>query len=220
MLDLVSKGKSYMSPPGPRSRSAFTLFSHLECPRSHAVRIVLALKGLPHDLVYVDPLHPPADLKAAVPTVELPTLMERDVVLYEPRIVAEYLDERFPHPPLMPSDPLGRARARLALYRIELEWLTPLLQIRKDGGSAGNGALRALGEALAESEPLFRAAKYFLSQEIGLADCMLLPILWRLPAIGLNLRELGAGIDGYAQRLFHTPLFQRTLTDSERALAG
>ena len=205
-----------MSPPGPRSRSAMTLFSHVNCPRSHAIRFVLALKGLPHDLVFVDPERPPADLKAAVPDVELPTLMERDVVLYEPRIIAEYLDERFPHPPLLPSDPLGRARMRLTVHRIELEWMSLLDQIHANAGD--EGVLRQLRDALAESEPLFQVAKYFLSPEIGLADCMLLPILWRLPALGLELRDLGAGIDGYGRRLFNTPLFQRTLTESERAL--
>ena len=205
-----------MSPPGPRSRSAMTLFSHVNCPRSHAIRFVLALKGLPHDLVFVDPERPPADLKAAVPDVVLPTLMERDVVLYEPRIIAEYLDERFPHPPLLPSDPLGRARMRLTVHRIELEWLSLLDQIHANAGD--EGVLRQLRDALAESEPLFQVAKYFLSPEIGLADCMLLPILWRLPALGLELRDLGAGIDGYGRRLFNTPLFQRTLTESERAL--
>lgn len=209
-----------MSPPGPRSRSALTLFSHLDCPRSHAIRFVLALKGLPHDLVFVDPANPPADLKLAVPTVELPTLMERDVTLYEPRIIAEYLDERFPHPPLLPSDPLGRARGRLLAHRIEQEWLALLGQIRAGSADVAASARQRLRETLAESEPMFRAAKYFMSPDIGLADCMLLPILWRLPAGGIGLRDLGAGIDGYAQRLFQTPLFQRTLSDAERALAA
>lgn len=209
-----------MSPPGPRSRSALTLFSHLDCPRSHAIRFVLGLKGLPHDLVYVDPAHPPSDLRAAVPTVELPTLMERDIVLYEPRIIAEYLDERFPHPPLLPSDPLGRARGRLLVHRIEQEWLAPLGEIRAGSGEAGLQARTRLRDTLAESEPMFRLAKYFMSPDIGLADCMLLPILWRLPACGIALHDLGAGIEGYAQRLFNTPLFQRTLSDTERALAA
>lgn len=209
-----------MSPPGPRSRSAMTLFSHVNCPRSHAIRFVLALKGLPHDLVYVDPAHPPADLAAAVPDVVLPTLMERDVVLYEPRIIAEYLDERFPHPPLLPSDPLGRARTRLTVHRIELEWLAPLDQTGQADPAAVARACEQLRAGIAESEPLFHVAKYFLSQEIGLADCMLLPILWRLPALGVDLKDLGAGIDAYARRLFTTPLFQRTLSDAERLLGG
>lgn len=209
-----------MSPPGPRSRSAMTLFSHIDCPRSHAVRFVLALKGLPHDLVYVDPDHPPSDLKAAVPSVELPTLMERDVVLYEPRIIAEYLDERFPHPPLLPSDPLGRARGRLLVHRIEQEWLSALDQVRGEDAERAACARPRLRNALAESEPMFRAGKYFMSPDIGLPDCMLLPILWRLPACGIPLHDLGASVEGYARRLFNTPLFQRTLSDSERALAA
>lgn len=209
-----------MPPPGQRSRSAMTLFSHVDCPRSHAIRFVLALKGLPHELVYVDPADPPSDLKAAVPTVELPTLMERDVVLYEPRIIAEYLDERFPHPPLLPSDPLGRARGRLLVHRIEQEWLSALDQIRGGDADLALAARPRLRDTLAESEPMFRTGKYFMSPDIGLADCMLLPILWRLPACGIPLHDLGAGIDGYAQRLFGTPLFQRTLSDVERALAA
>ncbi|MCB1600043.1 MAG: glutathione S-transferase N-terminal domain-containing protein [Lysobacterales bacterium] len=208
-----------MSPPSPRSRSAMTLFSHLDCPRSHAMRFVLALKGLPHDLVYVDPERPPKDLVAAVPGAILPTLMEREVVLYEPRIIAEYLDERFPHPPLLPSDPLGRARTRLTYYRIEQEWLAPLDQIRAGSAAAAARARSELREALIESDSIFNAAKFFLSSEIGLADCLLLPILWRLPAAGIKWRDLGPGIEAYTQRLFNTPLFQRTLSDSERALA-
>lgn len=180
---------------------------------------MLALKGLPHELVYVDPTAPPADLKAAVPTVELPTLMERDVVLYEPRIIAEYLDERFPHPPLLPSDPLGRARGRLLVHRIEQEWLSALEQIRNGNAELAALARPRLRDTLAESEPMFRAGKYFMSPDIGLADCMLLPILWRLPTCGIRLRDLGASIDSYGQRLFNTPLFQRTLSDVERALA-
>ena len=209
-----------MSPPGPRSRSALTLFSHIDCPRSHAIRFVLALKGLPHDLVYVDPAHPPLDLKAAVPSVELPTLMERDVVLYEPRIIAEYLDERFPHPPLLPSDPLGRARGRLLVHRIEQEWLSELEQIRGQDTQLAAAAQSRLRDTLAESEPMFRTGKYFMSPDIGLADCMLLPLLWRLPAAGISVHDLGGAIDSYSQRLFNTPLFQRTLSDAERAMAA
>lgn len=194
-----------------------TLFSHIDCPRSHATRIVLAVKGLPHELVYVDPSKPPADLVAAVPSLELPTLMEREVVLYEPRIIAEYLDERFPHPPLLPSDPLGRARARLTSHRVDVEWGLPLAQLRRNADDELRERLRA---DLAESDALFKAAKFFMSVEFGLADCMLLPVLWRLPSVGIALRELGPGIDAYAQRLFQTPLFQRTLSDSERSLGS
>ena len=199
-----------------RARGALTLFSHPNCPRSHAMRLVVAIKSLAHDLVYVDPLNPPKDLLAMLPTVTLPTLIERDVVLYEPRIIAEYLDERFPHPPLLPTDPLGRARGRLTVFRIEQEWLKLFDQLQE---SDQPDTLRAqLHGALAESEPLFRASRFFLSPEIGLADCMLLPLLWRLPAAGLPWHALGAGIESYAQRLLTTPLFQRTLSDAERAL--
>lgn len=207
-----------MSPPGPRARSALTLFTHANDVYSHAARIVLALKGLPHDLVYVDPQRPPADLASALPDgVVLPTLMEREVVLYEARIIAEYLDERFPHPPLLPSDPLGRARTRLTVFRIEQDWVRRYLQI---GATIDADDCREqLRLALVESDPLFKVARFFLSSDIGLADCLLLPLLWRLPSIGLALADLGPGIESYAQKLFQTPLFQRSLSDAERALA-
>ncbi len=207
-----------MAPPGPRSRSALTLFSHLDCSRSHAIRLVLAIKGLPHDLVYVDPKDPPSDLAAAVPSLSLPTLMERDVVLYEARIIAEYMDERFPHPPLLPSDPLGRARARLTAFRVESEWLSVLDRARKNSGEDAEAAREKLRAEMLEAEPLFRIAKYFLSAEIALADCLILPLLWRLPSVGIRLKSIGPNIEAYANKLFQTPLFQRTLSEPERAL--
>lgn len=206
-----------MSPPGPRARSTLTLFSHVDCVRCHALRIVLALKGLPHDLVFVDSERPPPDLAAAQPQgIQLPTLMEREVVLYESRIIAEYLDERFPHPPLLPSDPLGRARMRLTVHRIEGEWLAEFDQLLAGDATAGERLRANLGE----SEPLFRAARFFLSPDIGLADCLILPLLWRLPAHGMALSELGGGIEAYAAKLFPTPLFQRSLSEGERALSA
>jgi len=209
-----------MSPPVPRSRSALTLFSHLDCPRSHAVRLVLAIKGLPHDLVYVDPKDPPSDLVAAVPSLSLPTLMERDVVLYEARIVAEYLDERFPHPPLLPNDPLGRARARLTAFRVEHDWFSLLGTARRRDTPEVEEARNQLRAEMLEAEPMFRLAKYFLSAEIALADCLILPLLWRLPSVGIRVQSIGPNIEAYAKRLFQTPLFQRTLSDPERALAA
>lgn len=209
-----------MSPPGPRARSALTLYSQSNCRRSHTIRFVMGLKGLPHDLIVVDGFEPPSELRQLQANASLPTLVERDVVLFEPRIIAEYLDERFPHPPLLPSDPLGRARMRLTVHRIESEWGQGL-----DGLLAGSSAdpqqsRQDLRNSLAESEALFKAAKFFLSPDVGIADCVLLPILWRLPAVGIGLKELPPGIDSYAQRLFQTPLFQRSLTDAERAQVG
>lgn len=207
-----------MSPTASRSRSAMTLFSHTDCPLSHAVRLVMAVKGLPHELVWVDPASPPPDLAVAVPHASVPTLMERDVVVYVARVIAEYLDERFPHPPLLPSDPLGRARGRLMAYRIETDWMAPLQSLRAD---SRQGHLRdALQASLAEAEPLFRMGRFFLSNDFGWADCLLLPVLWRLPAVGIERATLPPAIDVYAQRLFPTPLFQKTLSEAERTLAG
>lgn len=118
-----------------------------------------------------------------------------------------------------PVIPWAGLRTRLTYYRIEQEWLAPLDQIRAGSAAAAARARSELREALIESDSIFNAAKFFLSSEIGLADCLLLPILWRLPAAGIKWRDLGPGIEAYTQRLFNTPLFQRTLSDSERALA-
>ena len=137
---------------------------------------------------------------AAVPSGSLPTLMEREVALYEARIIAEYLDERFPHPPLPPSDPLGRARTRLTAFRIGRDWLSVLELARQNNPDAGS-ARAQLRAALVESDAVFRIGKYFLSNEISLADCLVLPLLWRLHSVGIPLRELGAGIDTYAHKL-------------------
>ncbi len=207
-----------MSPPGPRSRSALTLYSLLDCQRSHTMRFVLGLKALPHDVVYVERDQLPGELSTAGASLTIPALLEREITLYEPRIIAEYLDERFPHPPLLPNDPIGRARMRLTGHRIEREWSDALDGARTGNSSAAQKAKTQLKASLAEADPLFKAAKYFLSNEVGWCDSLILPILWRLPSIGLALRELGPSIDAYATRLFQTPLFQRTLTEPERTL--
>lgn len=207
-----------MSPPGPRSRSALTLYSLIDCPRSHTLRFVLALKALPHDVLFVETGKLPSELVSAGPSLTIPALLEREITLYEPRIIAEYIDERFPHPPLLPNDPIGRARMRLTGHRIEREWVDALDAARSGTPAAAQKAKSQLKASLMEADPLFKAAKFFLSNDIGWCDCLILPILWRLPSIGLPLKELGPSIDAYATRLFQTPLFQRTLTDSERAL--
>jgi RNA polymerase-associated protein len=179
---------------------------------------VLGLKALPHDVIYVEADKLPSELtQAAGPSLTIPALLEREITLYEPRIIAEYLDERFPHPPLLPNDPIGRARMRLTGHRIELEWVAALESVRAGAPNAAK-AKAQLRSSLSEADALFKAAKYFLSNDVGWCDCLILPMLWRLPRIGLPLRDLGTNIESYANRLFQTPLFQRTLTDTERAL--
>ena len=204
-----------MAPPGPRARHALTLYSANDGLDSHLVRLVLAVKGLPHDRIIVDNPSVQQELAQYNPLQSLPTLVERDVVLYTSAVIAEYLDERFPHPPLLPSDPLGRARTRLTVHRVCEEWGRPLQALLD--GSADPDQREQLQQALVGSNDLFRMAKYFLSPEFGLADCALLPILWRLPAAGIRLRGADA-LQQYSDRMLAAPFFERSLTEVERRL--
>lgn len=206
-----------MAPPGPRARHALTLYSSPDRLDCHLVRLVLAVKALPHDRISVDNNRSREELLQYNPLGTLPTLVERDVVLYTPTVIAEYLDERFPHPPLLPSDPLGRARTRLTVHRVVEEWGMPLQRILD--GQASADSCSELRKALFASNDLFRVAKYFLSAEFSLSDCALLPILWRLPAAAINLNGADA-LAKYAERLFGTPFFERSLTEAERRLGS
>ncbi len=184
---------------------------------SHRVRLVIAEKHIGVDILDVDPHQPPEDLLALNPYGSVPTLVDRDLVLYDSRVIMEYLDERFPHPSLLPSDPVNRARFRLALARIEQDWYSLLTEL--DGsGSAAARARKALAEGLAASTEVFAAKPYFLSEEPSLVDCSLAPLLWRLPHYMIELPIQAIAITRYAERLFARPAFQRSLTRQERAL--
>ena len=202
----------------PRSRNALTLFSARDCVVSHRVRLVLAAKGVVYDYVPVDPANPPEDLLDLNPYQSLPTLVERELVLYSPGVVGEYLDERYPHPPLMPIDPLGRARLRLALVRLEQDWVPQIHAATHGSKSQAEAARKRLRELVAQSVPLFKVAKFFLNPEISLADCALVPILWRLQSLGVALPKDGKPLEDYVNRMFRHPAFVRSLTDAERKL--
>lgn len=206
-----------MAPPGPKARHTLTLYTSPNRVECHLVRLVLAVKDLPYDALLSGSPGIDADLLEYNPTGSVPTLIERDIVLYCAPVVAEYLDERFPHPSLLPSDPLGRARIRMAMQRVLVEWERPLETILA-GGVGADAARRSLRSVLLASVDLFRAAKFFLSPELGLADCAVLPVLWRLPAAGIELPAAADPIRQYADRMFETAFFQRSLTDHERKL--
>ncbi len=192
-----------------------TLFSDPACPQSHRTRIVLAEKDVTVDVIQIDPEHKPEDLADLNPYNSVPTLVDRDLVLYDARVIMEYLDERFPHPPLMPVDPVSRARARLALYHIERDWygLVPDL-ICGDERRAGV-ARKDLRDSLLASLDVFRAKPFFLSEEFSLVDCSVAPILWRLPRYGVKLPGAARVIKEYAQRLFARPAFRESLSEAE-----
>lgn len=206
-----------MAPPGPKSRHTLTLYTSSDGVECHLVRLVLAVKGLPYEALEIGSPRVDSELLLYNPTGLVPTLVERDVVLYCAPVVAEYLDERFPHPSLLPSDPLGRARCRMAMQRVLVEWEAPLRRILANADDADT-ARRGLRSVLLASVDLFKAAKFFLSPELGLADCAVLPVLWRLHAAGIELPPSADPIRQYAERMFETAFFQRSLTDRERKM--
>jgi RNA polymerase-associated protein len=200
-----------------RSRTALTLYTTADGIQCHRARLVLAAKGVSYERVMVDPNKPPEDLIDLNPYAITPTLVDRDLTLYDASIVCEYLDERYPHPPLMPIDPLSRARLRLAAWRIEQDWLPPVDAIRA-GGKPAEAARKNLTQQLLASVPLFKAAKFFLNPEMSLVDCLVAPVVWRLPWLGIELGREGKPILDYGERLFHSQGYARSLTDEEQAM--
>ena len=200
-----------------RSRTVLALYSAADDIQCHRVRLVLAAKGVTYDLIQVDPAKPPEDLIDLNPYNSLPTLVDRDLTLYDTSVVCEYLDERYPHPPLMPIDPLSRARLRLAAVRIERDWLPEIEHIRA-GGRPADVARKRLREHLLAALPLFKASKFFLNPEMSLADCLVTPVVWRLPSLGVDLGREGKPIMDYGERLFHSQGYARSLTAEEKAL--
>jgi RNA polymerase-associated protein len=202
----------------PRIRNALTLFSSRDCVVCHRVRLVLAAKGVSYELVPVDPSKPPEDLLDLNPYHSVPTLVDRDLVLYSAGVVSEYLDERYPHPPLMPVDPLSRARLRLAMLEIEKKWVPQVQAIQSGNKLQSEAGRKALRELLLSSLPLFKAAKFLLNPEMSLADCAMAPIIFRLPALGIVLPKEAKLIEDYGLRIFRNPGFLRSLTAEEKAL--
>ena len=201
-----------------RMRNTLTLFSSPDCVVCHRVRLVLAAKGVVYDLVPVDTSKPPEDLIDLNPYHSVPTLVDRDLVLYAASVVSEYLDERYPHPPLMPVDPLSRARLRLAMLRIELEWVPQAQAIKSGNKVQAETARKRLKELLVGALPLFKASKFFLNPEMSLADCAMAPIIWRLPAFGIVLPKEAKPIEDYGLRIFRNPAYLRSLTPEEKQL--
>jgi RNA polymerase-associated protein len=203
-----------------------TLYSRAEDPRCHRVRIVLAEKGLETRVVETDPAHPPEDLIDLNPYQTVPTLVDRDLVVYDPGIICEYLDERFPHPSLASSEPAARAQARVALKRIEQDWYLAAEALEPGAGTdrrERDRARKILSESVLASEPLFRVRPWFLSDQFSQLDAAVAPILWRLPRWDIDLGALGAAapsIERYTTKLFARPSFVRSLSAAERGMRG
>lgn len=200
-------------------RSIMTLFSDTIDIYSHQVRIVLAEKGVGVEISYTDPSNLSEDLLELNPYGTVPTLVDRELVLYKSHIIMEYLDERFPHPPLMPVYPVARGESRLMMLRIEKNWYSLMYKIEQSNGQEAESARRQLREELLAIAPIFGQTPYFMSEEFSLVDCYLAPLLWRLPQLGIDL--IGAGskeLKGYMTRVFERDAFLASLTEAEREM--
>ncbi|MCY7294803.1 stringent starvation protein SspA [Alteromonas sp. a30] len=199
-------------------RSIMTLFSGTLDIDSHQVRIVLAEKGVGVEINYVDVNNLPEDLFEVNPYGTIPTLVDRELVLYQSNIIMEYLDERFPHPPLMPVYPVARGTSRLMMHRIESDWYSLAHQVLSGEGDVV-AARNDLREQILALAPVFNEQPFFMSEEFSLVDCYLAPLLWRLPALGIELTGNGSReIKNYMTRVFERDSFKASLTDQEREI--
>ncbi|MBH32431.1 MAG: stringent starvation protein A [Gammaproteobacteria bacterium] len=192
-----------------------TLYSNPVCPQCHRVRIVLGEKDLTFNVEDVNAGKNNEDLIALNPYNTTPTFVDRNLVLFESRVIMEYLDERFPHPPLMPVDPVVRARTRMVLHYIEKNLYSLLPDVNSSGLKKSAQAKKKLKENLILTIEFFQSKKYFFSDEFSLIDCSMAPILWRLPLYGIELPKDAKIIEKYASRVFERDSFRENLSSLE-----
>lgn len=198
-------------------RSSMTFFSDPASHYSHRVRIVLAEKGVAVDTIDCDPDNVPTEVSDINPYNSLPTLVDRDLVLYEPNVMMEYLDERFPHPPLLPVYPVSRAECRLYIHRIQIDWcvLVDTITAGKDRAAVQNARER-LSESIISIAPIFGEKPYFMSEDFTLVDCCVAPLLWRLPDLGVDVEDRAdKNLGKYMQRVFERESFKLSLSEVE-----
>jgi RNA polymerase-associated protein len=188
----------------------------IEC---HRVRFVLAEKGINVDIIDVtNNESAAADLAELNPYNETPTLVDRDLLLHNAGVINDYLDERYPHPPLMPVDPVSRARLRLVHHRVIRDWYPLAEEIENGPANKADKARQQLKESIVAANDLFKESEFLLSEELSLVDCTLAPLFWRLPVYGIDLGKPGSTIQGYIQRLISRPSFKASLTRAEREM--
>lgn len=197
-------------------RSIMTLFSDPRSPNSHRVRLVAKEKDIPMDVVEVDPEDLPEDLLELNPYGSLPTLVDRELVLYDAQVIIEYLDERYPHPPLLAVDPITKARSRQQLRQIETEWY-PLVEtiVLNESKESVRRARRDLTERLVQMIPVFAHKPFFMSDDYTLVDASLAVLLWRLPSLGVELPKSAKAITDYSNRLMEREMFNESLSEDE-----
>lgn len=198
------------------------LFSAPDCIYSHSCRLVLVEKAVECEVIDATAGDAADELAALNPYNETPTLVDRDLVIYGAQIINEYLEERLPHPPLMPVDPVNRARARLIMMRFEREWISAYARWaegdKSPGKSLGNDQLKVIRDGLISMSPALSEQQYMLGDEFSLVDCIVAPFLWRLPVMGIELPHQARAVTDYADRLFERPAFRTSLTDAEKQM--
>jgi len=194
------------------------LYSGTTCPFSQRCRIVLYEKGMDFQIIDVDMYNKPEDIAVMNPYNRLPVLVERDLILYEANIINEYIDARFPHPQLMPADPVWRARARLMLFNFEVELFSQIDTLENGNAKQQEKSRAQVADRLTEIAPVFTKQKYMLGDEFSMLDVAISPLLWRLDYYGISLGKQAAPLMKYAERLFSRPAFIDALTPSEKVM--
>jgi len=193
------------------------LYAGSNCLYGHACRIVLKEKDVDCDVL--DPAADPEfDLTELNPYGESPTLIDRELVLYGDNVITEFLDERLPHPPLMPLDPIGRGRARLLIARLQRDWLSEVKRLLDEGKPLDKKLKKSLWDGLLAMSPIFLAQRYAMGNEFSLVDCYLAPLLWRLSVMDVTLPRQGQAVMDYSARLFERSTFQASLNSLEREM--
>jgi stringent starvation protein A len=195
-----------------------TLYSGTTDPYSHRCRIVLFEKGMDFQVIDVDLANKPEDLAVINPHNTVPVLVERDLVLEQANIINEYIDERFPHPQLMPADPVMRARARLFLHNFEEQLFDHIKDIESDNQKAADKARSTIRDNLTQIVPLFSKQEYILGDDFSMLDVAIAPLLWRLGHYGIELPKQAAPLLKYAERIFSRPAYIEAMTPSEKAM--
>ena len=194
------------------------LYSGTTCPFSHRCRFVLFEKGMDFEIRDVDLYNKPEDINVMNPYGQVPILVERDLILYESNIINEYIDDRFPHPQLMPADPVMRARARLFLFRFENELFSNIESLEKGNQKVGDRARLLVRDSLTQIAPVFVKQKFMLGDEYSMLDVAIAPLLWRLDYYGVQLPKQAAPLLKYAERLFSRPAYIEALTPAEKVM--
>ena len=202
-----------------KGRSTMALYSSDRSIHCHRVRFVLAEKGINVDIINIsDNDSAAADLAELNPYNETPTLVDRDLLLHNAGVINDYLDERYPHPPLMPVDPVSRARLRLIHHRVIRDWYPMAEKMENAKPAEADKVRQQLTESIVSANDLFKHSDFVLGDELSLVDCTLAPLFWRLPVYGINLGKPGATVQGYIQRLISRKSFKVSLTRAEREM--